>query len=89
LRDEERIIVPTLDSSVRDLGALLGIGKTQAAHIRQRLIDRLRNELSEDEDPNGTLKALCELCDLWLKERIGSAGSTSRDTKRNERGDDL
>jgi hypothetical protein len=79
LSDRERIIVPTLDSSVRDLGLMLGTGKTQAALIRQRLIDRLRDELSDDEDPDGTATVLCELCEQWLEDRTRWDGTTSSD----------
>jgi hypothetical protein len=88
LSDRERIIVPKLDSTVRDLGLMLGTGKTQAALIRQRLVDRLRNELSDDEHPDSTAIVLCELCEQWLEDRTGRDGTTSSDSRTKERGDD-
>ncbi len=86
LSDRERLIVPTLDSTVRDLGLMLGTGKTQAALIRQRLLDRLRTELSDDEDPDGTATILCELCEQWLVDRTGWDGTTSGDSRSQRKG---
>lgn len=79
LSDRERIIVTTLDKNVRDLGRLIGVGKTQAALIRQRLIDRLRDELADDDHPDDTATILCDLCDDWIELRTGSDGATSDD----------
>ncbi len=79
LSDRERIIVTTLDKNVRDLARLIDSGKTQAALIRQRLIDRLRDELADDEHPDSTATILCELCEDWLERRTGKDGATSSD----------
>jgi hypothetical protein len=87
LSDRERIIVTTLDRNVRDLAQLIDTGKTQAALIRQRLIDRLRDELADDDHPDSTATILCELCDDWLEHRTGKVGATSGDDERNQRGD--
>ena len=77
LSDRERIIVTTLDRNVRDLGRLIGSGKTQAALIRQRLIDRLRDELADDDNPDDTATILCELCDDWIEFRTEMDDATS------------
>jgi hypothetical protein len=77
LSDRERIIVTTLDRNVRDLGRLIDMGRTQAALIRQRLIDRLRDELADDDDPGSTATVLCERCDDWIKHRTGTDDATS------------
>ncbi|GAA1290454.1 hypothetical protein Psi02_15340 [Planotetraspora silvatica] len=87
LSDRERIIIPTLDRNVRDLARLIGTGRTQAAFIRQRLIDRLGDELADDDDPDSTATVLCDLCDDWLANRTGTDDATSRTNVRNERGD--
>ncbi|WP_200215493.1 hypothetical protein [Micromonospora coerulea] len=87
LSDRERIVVPTLDRNVRDLARLIDTGKTQAALIRQRLIDRLRDELADDDHPDSTATILCQLCDDWLKRRTEELGATSNDNERNGRGD--
>jgi hypothetical protein len=86
LSDRERIIVTTLEKNVRDLAQLIDTGKTQAALIRQRLIDRLRDDLADD-DRDSTATILCELCDDWMERRTGSDDATSGDDERNERGD--
>lgn len=80
LSDRERIIVPTLDQSVRDLAKLLDTGKTQAALIRQRLIDRLRADLADDDDPDHTASLLCELCENWFQSRTRTGDATSDDS---------
>ena len=87
LSDRERIIVTTLDRNVRDLARLIGTGKTQAALIRQRLIDRLRDELADDDHPDDTATILCELCDDWIEFRTEMDDATSVRDVRNKRGD--
>lgn len=77
LSDRERIIVTTLDRNVRDLARLIDTGKTQAALIRQRLVDRLRDELTDDDHPDSTATILCELCDDWIRLRTGTDDATS------------
>ena len=79
LSDRERIIVPTLDTNVRDLASLINAGKTQAAHLRQRLLDRLRTELADDDQPDSTATVLCELCERWIERRTAGEGATSDD----------
>ena len=87
LSDRERIIVATLEANVRDLALLIDVGKTQAALIRQRLFDRLRDELVDDEDPDGTVSGLCTLCEEWIGSRTGTAGATSDKLRGDGRGD--
>lgn len=77
LSDRERIIVATLDLNVRDLGSLVKMGKSQAALVRQRLIDRVAGELRDDDEPDLTARALTALCDDWIRDRTGSNGATS------------
>jgi hypothetical protein len=77
LSDRERIIVTTLDRNVRDLARLIDTGKTRAALIRQRLVDRLRDELADDDHPESTATILCELCEDWIELRTGTDDATS------------
>jgi hypothetical protein len=79
LSDKERIIVTTLDENVRELGRLIDTGKTQAALIRQRLLDRLHDELADDDDPDSTATSLCDLCEDWIDSRTGTGDATSED----------
>jgi hypothetical protein len=85
LSDRERIIVTTLDKNVRELALLIDTGKTQAALIRQRLVDRLREELTDDE-AESTASALCRLCDDWLQFRTGTGDATSGRRRAQRKG---
>lgn len=77
LSDRERIIVATLDLNVRDLGQLIKMGKSQAALVRQRLVDRVADDLRDDDQPELTAGALAALCSDWVRDRTGSGGATS------------
>lgn len=77
LSDRERIIVAMLDHNVRDLGQVLKMGKSQAALVRQRLIDRVAAELRDDDEPELTARALTDLCDDWITHRTGPTSATS------------
>jgi hypothetical protein len=77
LSDRERIIVTVLDKNVRDLGRVIGTGKTQAALLRQQLVDRLGSALTDDEDPDATAAALCRKCENWVDNRTEVHGATS------------
>ncbi|WP_280395642.1 hypothetical protein [Nocardia brasiliensis] len=87
LSDRERIIVTTLDAGVRDLGRMIDTGKTQAGLLRQRLIDRLRTEFIDDDQPDRTATALCRLCEDWVEDRTRLTDATSDSGALNERGD--
>lgn len=87
LGDRERILLPVLDTPVRDLAQLIGMGKTQTGHLRLRLIDRLRDELADDEHQESTVKILCELCTEWVERRTAADDATSEEDQRNPRGD--
>jgi hypothetical protein len=84
LSDRERIIVTTLDQNVRDLSQLIDTGKSQAALIRQRLVDRLRDELADADAPESTAATLCDLCDEWVESRTKKDDATS-DQRRAQR----
>jgi hypothetical protein len=86
LSDRERIIVTTLDTNVRDLARLIDTGKTQAALIRQRLIDRLRDELADDDHPDSTATSLCELCHHWIAGRTRTGDATSDERRAQRKG---
>lgn len=85
--DRERIILATWEDNVRDLALAIGTGKTQAAVIRQRLFDRLRDELAEDENANATIAELSTLCKDWLGDRTGTVSATSDNLRGDGRGD--
>jgi hypothetical protein len=76
LSDRERIILTTLHTNVRDLSRLIDTGKTQASLIRQRLLDQLRDEITDDDHPDSTAAILCKLCDDWIELRTGTNDAT-------------
>lgn len=77
LSDRERIIVVNLELSVRELAFTIETGKSQAAELRQRLTDRLIAELDDDDDQQGTVRALAELCEVWIQQRTTTPDGTS------------
>lgn len=77
LSDRDRIIVVNLELSVRELAFVIETGKSQAAELRQRLTDRLIAELEDDDDQQGTVRALAALCDHWIQQRTTSTDGTS------------
>jgi hypothetical protein len=86
LDDRGRILVALYEQPVRDLGEVLAIGKSQAGLLRQRLADRLRDELKDDTEPEETVTALRGLCERWLGDRTAAAGATSLNTAGIEGG---
>ncbi|MCU1694676.1 MAG: hypothetical protein JWR34_739 [Mycobacterium sp.] len=86
LSDREKIIVTVLEKNVRELGRMIGTGKTQAAILRQQLIDRLSTELAYDEDPDLTAAALCRECEEWVDYRTDELSATSFDSRADRKG---
>jgi hypothetical protein len=78
LSEGERIMLARFDLPVRELGSVLGLRKSQAALLRQRLATRLHEELLDDEDPDDTIAQLCRLCERWLTDRTSALGRTLR-----------
>ncbi len=77
LDDRDRILVALYEQPVRDLGDTLALGRSQAALLRQRLTRRLRDELSDDTEPEETISALRRLCERWLENRTSEHSATS------------
>lgn len=88
LDDRRRILIALYEQPVRDVGEALAMGKSQAGLLRQRLADRLREELKDDTEPEETIAALRRLCECWLEDRTGTSGATSSDNARTEGGRD-
>jgi hypothetical protein len=77
LTDRERIILTNPDKTARELAPLLGLKHAQTAVVRQRLFDRLRNEVAESEDPEAVVEDLCDLCEEWVADWTDHEGATS------------
>jgi hypothetical protein len=76
LTDRERIMVAFSDKSVRELGPIVGLRHAQAAIVRQRLFDRIRDEFAEIEDPEDVIEILCDLCEAWVTDWTDGDGPT-------------
>jgi hypothetical protein len=86
LDDRGRILVALYEQPVRDLGAAMAVGKSQAGLLRQRLENRLRDELKDDPEPDETVSALRRLCERWLGDRTAATGATFSNQCRTEGG---
>lgn len=76
LSDRERILVATWGTPVRDLGEVLGVGRSQAGALRQRLAVRLAGELAGDRGPEIVVTELRALATEWMRERTAGHGTT-------------
>jgi hypothetical protein len=83
LDDRNRILIATYEQPVRDLGAVLAVGKSQAGLLRQRLAGWLREELKDDTEADATIAEIRRLCEAWLEDRTTAPGATSTDTARS------
>lgn len=75
LSDRERILLATWDRPVRDLGEVLGVARSQATVLRQRLAARLASELADDEEADTMVHQLVGLANAWMRQRTAGAGS--------------
>jgi hypothetical protein len=75
LSDRERILIATWEKPVRDLGAVLGVGHSQAGALRQRLAVRLAGELAGDRGPEIVVNELRALAAEWMGQRTDGHGA--------------
>jgi hypothetical protein len=75
LSDRERILIATWEKPVRDLGAVLGVGHSQAGTLRQRLAGRLAGELAGEDGPEIVVTELRALATEWMRERTAGHGT--------------
>ena len=87
LTDREKILVAFSDRTVREVGPLVGLRHAQAAIVRQRLVDRLRDDVADSDNPDATVEVLCELCDAWVVDQTDGDGATLRLVENTERGE--
>lgn len=76
LSERERLLLATYDLPVRSAAAKVGIGHSQAAVLRRRLIEHLRTELADDPDGEDVFPALLEMAEQWLAMRTDGRGAT-------------
>ena len=75
LSDRERILIATWEKPVRDLGAVLGVGHSQAGTLRQRLAGRLAGDLAGEDGPEIVVTELRALATEWMRERTAGHGT--------------
>lgn len=78
LSERERMILALYDLPVRDLGDALALGRSQAALLRNRLAERLRDQFGPNAtyEEEETVSELCRLCENWLEDRTRIPGVT-------------
>lgn len=76
LSERERLLLATYDLPVRSAATQVGIGHSQAAVLRRRLVEHLRTELAHDPDGEDVFPALLRLADQWLAVRTDGRGAT-------------
>lgn len=84
LGDVERIVIANRDVSVRKLGELLGVSKSQAAKVRRSVDARLADSVSGRDDAGAILVALDGLCSEWYLQWTADAVPTSDDLSETE-----
>ena len=76
LSERERLLLATYDMPVRAAASNVGIGHSQTAVLRRRLIEHLRSELANDPDGEDVFPALLEMSMRWLAMRTHGRGAT-------------
>jgi hypothetical protein len=78
LSERERMILALFDLPVRDLGDALALGRSQAALLRNRLTERLRDQFADDStyEEEETVAELRRLGESWLEDRTRTPGGT-------------
>jgi hypothetical protein len=75
LSDREKILLATWERPVRDLGEVLGVARSQATVLRQRLATVLASELANDEEADVVVQQLVGLANDWLRQRTNGPGT--------------
>jgi len=76
LTDRERIALAHLELSARELAVRLGLGHSQAAVVRSRAVEVLKEELGQDDQGQEVAEVVLELCRTWIEKRTGANDMT-------------
>ncbi len=77
LTERERLVLAYWEETVREFAPRLGLGKSQAAEARQRVVDLLKTSLTDEDSPDGVVRALVVRAKLWAEGRTGGQDGTS------------
>lgn len=77
LSDRERLILATLDRTVRDAAQVLGLGRSQCALVRNQLITHLAAALATEPDGEEIVREMLNYAQAWQVERTQRQGATS------------
>jgi hypothetical protein len=72
LTDRQKIALGCLDLGARELGPLIGRGHTQANVIRTAAMNRLEEELGDEENGPEIAQLVLQIARFWLEHRTGS-----------------
>lgn len=76
LSDRQRVSLAHADLNVRQLAPRLGLGRTQAAAVRNRAIAVLKSTLEHESGGQEVAEIVLEACKIWLDGRTNADGST-------------
>ncbi len=76
LSDQERLLLATFDRPVRAAASQVGVGHSQTAVLRKRLVEHLRTEIGDDPDAEGVFSALIALTEDWFRQWTGGHDAT-------------
>jgi uncharacterized protein YigA (DUF484 family) len=76
LSERERLLLATFSLPVRSAAAKVGVGHSQTAVLRRRLVDHLRSELADDPDSEDVFGVLLGLAEQWAVVRTDGRGAT-------------
>lgn len=72
----ERTLLAHFNDGVRELGLILGVGKSKASNLRNDVQDKLEVLLTSQDATPETFQALCALAQVWT----AAGGSSSHDS---------
>ena len=73
----ERVVLANHELTVRELAAVLHVGKSAAAESRRQLVAKLKVLLGDCDNPDAAVLTLVEEARSWLADRTTGSGVTS------------
>jgi hypothetical protein len=72
LSDRERIALAYVHLNLRELAPVIGLGRSQAAIVRNRAVDVLQAELADEEQGQEIAELVLDIGRTWVQDRTGS-----------------
>lgn len=77
LSDRERLLLATMDLTVREAAAKLGIGHSQCGVLRRHLTSHLTDLLAAEPDGEAIVREMLRYAQDWMSTRTKGQGATS------------